>query len=315
MTQSAGILAENASGLTPTIGYLPAHLTWTDDAGFVQQFRCFVKTEDYDFGADITDHPVETGSNVTDNVRVKLDEAKIFFFETNTPLDDNNWASLAPATSIITIPSGQPGLPTGGLPDTPLEFNAWNNLITERALGATATGAIGGLLGGAMGSAVGTAIGEAVGEAIVGGGIPSPQVVFPPPPSLTSLAPPQIVQSQALGFGTPQDFVQLTISKLRQLLSDVQVVDLITPKLAISSMVIASIHVHRDDATGDAADIEVGLKEIRFVSTTTVPAPAPSLPRASATVNKGEQGTEDASAQKQSNLRAIIGSLGAHILP
>jgi hypothetical protein len=118
-----------------------------------------------------------------------------------------------------------------------------------------------------------------------------------------------------LGISGTQDFVEQTIALLEQLLNDVQVITLNAPKLTITSMVIQSIHVHRDDATGDAADIEVGLKEIRFVSTTNVPAPAPALPRASANVNQGEQGTGDASSQTDSNARAILGSFGVHILP
>lgn len=304
MTQLAeGFFRSGFSGYGGATGYMPAFLAWKDDAGIPHQFQCFVKSEDYDFGADITEHPVETGSNITDNVRVKLREAKIVFFETNTPIDPNNWVALTPTISIVTIPQPGGGLPLS-LPPGPLEFESWNNLITERALGATATGAIGNLLGGTMGGAVGTVVGEVVGDAIVGGGIPVPQVVFPPP-DLSNVPGVQLpITGQALGIPVPQDFVQLTIAKLQSILNAVQVVNLISPKLEIDNMVIQSIHVHRDAETGDAAEIEVGLKEIRFVTTISVPAPAPTLPRTTPPVNKGEQGGGDGSGQVQSVVHA-----------
>ena len=284
-------------------GYMPAYLTWLDPAGLPQEFVCFVKSEDYDFGADVTEHPVETGSNITDNVRVKLREAKIFFFETNAPIDSNNWATLLPQMSILVVPSAPPSPP-----QFPLEFNAWDNLITEKALGASALGAIGNL-GGAGGGAVGTILGEAVGSALVGAGIPVPIVVPPPSPTLGG-APLTQYQSQALGLvqtkGTGPDFVAATINLLQQLLTEVQVVTLNAPKLTITSMVINSIHVHRDGETGDAAEIEVGLKEIRFVSTTSVPAPAPTVIRTTPEVNKGEKGSSDAGAQTSSVARTAL---------
>lgn len=298
-------------------GYLPAYLSWLDTSGTAQQFVCFVKSEDYDIGADVTEHPVETGSNITDNVRIKLREAKVAFFETNAPIDSNNWANLSPTTSIVTVPApSSAALPS---PPSPLEFNAWNNLITEKALGATATGAIGNLLGGPLGGAVGTAVGEIAGDALVGGGVPSPQVVFPPPAALSSAAPaiPSTVVSQALGFGGilggTQDFVQQTIALLQGLIESAQVVTLNAPKLTITSMVITNMHIHRDADTGDAADIEVSLKEIRFVQTATVPAPAPSLPRAKPNVNKGEQSTADAGSQQESVATGLLGKLGVHL--
>ena len=307
MTQPAGILTYDldADSVTPAQNYLPAYLAWTDDAGDAQQFQCFVKSEDYDYGADVTDHPVETGSNVTDNVRVKRREAKIFFFESNTPIDSNNWASAAAATSIITIPS-----PPAQPPQAPLFFDSWNNLITEKALGASALGAVGNLAG-ATGGAIGTLAGEAIGSSIVGAGVPVPQVV--PPSPTQPLAPPITVQSRVIGFGSAQDFVQLTIAQLELLLNNVQVVDLIAPKLVISTMVINSIHIHRDNDTGDAAEIEVGLKEIRFVSTTTVPAPAPTVVRTTPPVSKGEQGTSDAPAATTDVATQLLGLFGVHL--
>ena len=106
-------------------------------------------------------------------------------------------------------------------------------------------------------------------------------------------------------------YAALTIALLRQLMATVQVVNLIAPYLEIDNMVIEKIHVHRDADTGRAAEIEVGLKQIRFVSTTEVPAPAPEVIRATPPVNKGEQGASDASdAQKKSALLALTGILG-----
>jgi hypothetical protein len=291
MTQPQLIYDADAEDVTPAFPVIPAYLAWIDDSGSPQQFRCFVKSEDYELGADVTDHPVETGSNITDNVRVRLREATIMFFETNTPLDSNNWADATFAISTIEVPSPPPQLPPG-----PTEFESWDNLIIERELGETVVGAFGGLAAGPVGAAVATVFSEVAGQEIVGAGVPVPQIVFPPDISLLPVSVPATYQSQAIGFGSGQDFVALTISKLQSLMNNVQVVSLIAPKLAISDMVIESIHIHRDAETGDAAEIQVGLKEIRFVSTTNVPAPAPSVIRASSAVNSGEINSIDVGA-------------------
>ena len=292
----------------------PAYLAWTDDAGNLQQFKCFVKAEDYDFAAEVSEHPVETGSNITDNVRVKTDEASISFFETDSPLEQNNWTTVAPGIQVISVPSQIP-LFAGPIPGPlPATFTAWDNLSTELALAAEAGGLVGGAIAGNKGAAVGALGVGILGEALVGSGVP---VQLPFPPGL-SPQPSQLTQTQqtyslqslmfvpntnGLGLvaadGTPitlTAYVALTIALLRQLLSNVQVMNLIAPYLEIDNVVIQKIHIHRDADTGRAAEIEVGLKQIRFVTTVDVPAPSIAFQRAAATVDKGEQGTSDADA-------------------
>ena len=121
----------------------PAYLAWTDDAGNLQQFRCFVKSEDYDFGADVTEHPVETGKNITDNVRVKTDEASIFFVESDSPIDDNNWSTVSKTIQTFTVPANLPLVAGAIVPPLPLTFTAWDNLATERALATESGGLLG----------------------------------------------------------------------------------------------------------------------------------------------------------------------------
>jgi hypothetical protein len=293
-----------------TVQVVPAYLTWMS-GGSPQEFHCFVKAEQYEFGADVTEHPVETGKNITDNVRVKTDECTIMFFETDSPIDANNWATVAPGTQVISVPSGVPQFtqPFGALQPPPV-FQAWDNLITEKALAIEAGGLVGTAAGGATGGAIGALAAGIAGEFV--GGVPVP---VPFPPGLQPPAPPlpttQSYQVQAQqstnrfvvldidastpdnfvydgDAGAPNAFVFRTISLLRQLLADVQVVNLIAPYLEIDNLVINKIRIHRDASTGRAAEIEVGLKQIRFVTTTEVPAPA--IVRANAGVNNGEVG-------------------------
>ncbi len=301
---------------------VPAFLSWVDDAGNPQQFVCFVKSEDYDFGADVTDHPIENGSNITDNVRVKNDEASVFFIETDSPVDSNNWATMSLGVQTITAPSVPGANPAPQV--LPVTFTSWNNLITERALIAAAGGTIGGFAG-PTGGAIGAIAGAVLGDALLGSGVP---VELPFPPGLAP--PPQDIAVQPASYDvsamvlTPNADIGIigsggvslsataytaqTIQLLRQLLTTAQVVNLIAPYLEIDSMVIQKIHVHRDKDTGRAAEIEVGLKQVRFVSTIDVPAPAPTIPRAKPPVHKGEQGSKDTPGAPASLLVGIAKS-------
>ena len=285
----------------------PAYLAWTDDAGNLQQFQCFVKSEDYDFGADVTEHPVETGSNITDNVRVKTDEASVFFVESDSPIAGNHWTTVAPGIQVISTPSQIPAVAGPITPPLPLTFTAWDNLALERALATEAGGLIGNAVGGVTGGAIGALTVGIVGGQVANGipvELPFPPGLVPPEdqgPELTQLPTSYSVQTQtmiptaaAAGLPVPTAYVALTISLLRQLKDDIQVMTLIAPYLEVDNVVITKIHIHRDADTGRAAEIDVGLKQIRFVSTADVPAPAPVVMRATPPVNKGEQGSGDA---------------------
>jgi hypothetical protein len=290
----------------PTV--VPAFLTWTDDTGLAQQFQCFSKSRDLDIGSDVTEHPVETGSDVTDNVRRKLRELSIFFFESNAPIDANNWASPVLGLQVVTVAAPPPPTPIG-----PTEFEAWDNLFVEKAL----AGQVGGMAGTALGGSTGGAVGALGGNALVSllggsnGGIPVPMVVGPPQPAQPPV--PQVVSLQVPTFPSlaGSDYIALTVQLLEALHDAAQIVNVVAPHYSVSNLVIDHIHVHEDDQTGIAAEIEVHLKEIRFVSTVTVPAPAPSLPRAKPMVNKGEQNNGDATPQTQSVASSALSAIKA----
>ncbi len=320
----------------PAPKLVPAFLTWTDDTGLAQQFRCFSKSRDYEASSDITSHPVETKSDITDNVRPKMRDATVYFFETNSPIEENNWASPTTGVQVLTVP----GPPAQGTSD-PIQFDDYDGLRGVKGIAASgvlvALGALdaivktptvidaatvvgAGLLEGSGATdivtdlIVGTTaieVGEfAAAEAILEApGEPVPTLIDPPDPPDPTPGQSFSVQTQefsgVLSDG-PQDYVALTFQLLEELRISCQVVNLITAHWTLSNLVIAKVHVHEDAETGNAADIQVDLKEIRFVETETVPAPAPSLPRASAKVNKGEQGTADADAKTESLAHAAL---------
>lgn len=65
-------------------------VTWVDDNGAAVTLELDVDTQEtHDLVSDITEHPVEEGADVTDNVRPRLRRVSIEGFVTDTPLLTN----------------------------------------------------------------------------------------------------------------------------------------------------------------------------------------------------------------------------------
>jgi hypothetical protein len=85
--------------------------------------------------------------------------------------------------------------------------------------------------------------------------------------------------------------------------------DVIGSKETCENMVITKLERVRDSDHGTGAGITISLKEIRFVETQLVPAPAPTIPTAKPQVSKGTQHTSDVPKPKVKSL--LAGGAGA----
>jgi hypothetical protein len=268
-----------------------AYLTWTDAGGAPKQlFFDLVESEDWDEGATVTEHPVEVGSNITDNVRVKLNTCALKIYATNEPLQVNNWTDLQLANQVLNVPEPQftPG-------DGILVVQEWDSQISLRVLAGTGAALAGGALGGGVGNAIGGLAGAALSSALFQGKVNQSAV-----PTNAGLVPrkPSTVQAHSIAYTDNADFVQNMISALIALKDAAQLVTVHGTKRVVDNMVIEGLRHHRGEETGTGAEIALSFKQVRIVSTITVPAPAVTVPRATKPVAKGNQNpTESAPAQ------------------
>ena len=69
--------------------FTPAFLSWTDDANVPQNLYFDLA---FSYGAEhsseVTTHPVESGANIADHVRVKPLQIKLEVFVSNSPIAD-----------------------------------------------------------------------------------------------------------------------------------------------------------------------------------------------------------------------------------
>jgi len=271
------------------------YLSWTDDSGTTQTLIFdLVESEEWSSGSDISEHPVEAGANVTDHVRPRLRQVKLRIFATNQPIDSNQWANAVFGPGdVITMPG-----PTWKKGNGQFDVARWNNQLLERALALTAGGAIGGAVGGALGGgalggAIGAVAGSALGGALFGGKVETDHydtgIGLAPSPAPRPFTP------MLWSMDNPDDYVLKTIALLGALRSSSQTVDFFGSKdicvgpPGIGGMAIEEFVWVRSEGEGTGASLSLGLKEIRIVSTTTVPAPKASLPRAKKKVSKGNK--------------------------
>jgi hypothetical protein len=272
-----------------------AYLSWTDAAGATQTLIFdLVEKEEWSAPSDVTQSPVEQGANVTDHIRPGLRTCELQIFLTNSPHESNQWTDLdfGPGDTV-TLPARQLTTTWNGKISAP----RWENNILAKALAATAGGAVGSAIGGPVGGAIGGAVGS-----LIGGALFQPKVVFEDYQTNAAAKKP----TAPAGFtpmtttpSSPGDFVQQTIALLRSLRDAGQTVDVIGSKDAcigptgIGGMAFANFSHARSSDGGAGASVTLSFIEIRIVSTQTVVAPKPSVPRAKKPKSKGnQQGSE-----------------------
>jgi hypothetical protein len=242
-----------------------AYLQWTfaaDTTNTVQTLYFDVVTDESWDGANIiTEHPVETGSDVADNIRVGLRELQLTVFCTNEPFQGNTFTT----PTAQTLQVGPYAIPGSELitPDT-LVAQEWANGIPF--------------------GPIATFFAEAY--------------PFPFSPDLGLPDNPGIQQSVDL-LAQPDntiDFVARMYELLELLRTTGTLITVYGSKNGCKNMAIESINMDRSSDTGTGAEFIIKLKEIRFVTTQTVAAPQPTIKAAVPKVTKGPQNPTDAPA-------------------
>ncbi|HEY1696174.1 MAG TPA: hypothetical protein VGG39_28600 [Polyangiaceae bacterium] len=282
-----------------------AYLSWLDASG-TRNWITFdvVESESWDGGADVSEHPVEEGANVTDHVRVRLTKCTLKVFVSNEPIDAAPYAgtqqtvaqvttapisvptpSWMPGNGIITLPSAPARTPGSGV----ITATMWNSNIDLRALAGNLVGLAGGLSG-PLGQVGGVAIAAASAALIPGyktevpystdAGLPPPA-----PGAITiktdaGLLPPvpKVMTATVQTYGSPTDFVAQMHTQLVYLKDQAQELEVYGTKQTNLTMVIETLSSVRDVDTGSGESFTIGLKELRKVMTKMVPQPIPHLP-------------------------------------
>jgi hypothetical protein len=266
-----------------------------------------ILSEDWDEGATVTEHPVETGANIADHVRVTLPKCELKIRLSNEPIQfaspDGDRAVFPTTVSVQT-----PDIAPPNISPTNVTFNEWQNLILERALAATAGGAVGGVVGGTTGGAIGAiGVGALTSLLFAPRSVPTAAQVSTFGGAGTKLTT-QVQAQLAQWPGT--DFVKKTHDLLCEMKNNAQLFFVNGSKQTEDSMVIEALTFHRDNETGTGEDVTIGLKKVRFVSTKTVALPIANLAGGGPNppVSHGEQ---EPSAPPPSTGVVIIKALGA----
>ena len=232
-----------------------------------------VTNEHPKFENQITDHVVEVGANVTDNVRVGLVSIDLDLFVSNEPIDTaEQYSSGGSLTNekITTPDTGQVPIAFGG---PLLLVPIWFSLPIGVPLVAS-------LISSALNPVTVPIQAQAGTQANHG------------------------IQTGAsvLTFPTAFDAVKQTHDQLEVLRTTAQLIQVVGTKGTYDNMEIESWDMERNPDTGSGATFTITLKQVRFVSTTTVAAPVSTKPAGAAAVSAGNQTTKDATPQSQSVL-------------
>ena len=306
-----------------------ASLVYTDAAGnnHAVIFDAVI-SEDWNPTATVTDHPVEDGANIADHVRVGLVTCSLKVHVTVEP-SGSNW--MADPTNTL-------GLLQIQVPTWFNNLDANTKLLQAAGLASDLVS----ILGSTIESA--TPVGNLVAQAMVpirvvtadGNTVPgidtseALQVAGTAVSSLSDVASALTFQAIAenalpgyavdvpvsvnvVQFGDFVDFASVMISQLSALMGSAQLFTVLGSKNSQANMILISMTSHRGDITetGTGAQLELQFKQVRIVSTNTVTAPIPALPRAQSPVTKGQQDPGNASSgASQSVLTWIVDKFG-----
>lgn len=281
-----------------------AYLLWLDSTGDQTSLLFDVVTDESWNGTNqITEHPVETGANVADNVRVGLSKCQLTVFVTNEPFKNTSFTDVGPQSVTITIAA--PDQPPFN-PVQTLTAKQWRNGLALR----TALQGVGALAGKALGGATGGFVGDIAGGAL-GALINPPHTVDVPfvPGVGMDQTPGQSVGVSLVQVKTPDDYVRKMYEALETLRTTAQLLTVVGSKNYKQNMVIESVDMDRSADTGTGAEFTLALKEIRFVTTQTVNAPVPTIPRAKTPVAKGPQNPVPVTPPKRQSVLAKLETL------
>jgi hypothetical protein len=312
-----------SNGVQTSVYGHAAYLQWQNAAGqTVSFFPDLVISENWSNDAKATEHPVEQGSNVIDHVRVDLAKCTLKIFATNEPIGVSaTGADPGGPQSTALGPFPEPSTSAGVA--SSVTAQVWNDQQLLRG----AFLAAGDLAATAAAAALGNGIGGAIaGEATILG-LGALETLLTPyaesvqvPVTLQDTSPTTIVSASAqvqsfpsgatIGGSGGTDFVTDQIATLLFIKNfpPPSAIAVFGSKQTMSSMVIETLSYSRDEGTGTGAEITIGLKEFRIVSTMTVPVPA--LPSGAPAVAKGNQNPQTAPPQTQ--LRSLEVAIGQY---
>lgn len=236
-----------------------AHLEWLNDAGHVVAVRFdAVRTVDHRQNASVTKHPVETGADIADHVKVDLPGVSV-----------TGYVSRAPLTSRAKIGGTEASGSYQGitLPSSPVPVAAtWVKKQVELpgpppgapSKGVLGTIAQGGIVGGGLDLIKGALGGATKADALVRG-----------PGSRSS---PNKVES--LVTDDPNSRVYLMTSILQEAQRARRFVRFVDEAATYEEMVIASVQVTRTQRDYGAT-FQLELEQLQTVASKTVAAPQP----------------------------------------
>lgn len=286
-----------------------AYINYFDSTGATNTLKFDVVTDESWNGTNtVTEHPVETGADIADNVRVGLSKCQLTVFVTNEPFRPNSFTDTSPSIVTINIASlaQSSSVTVGGVtvssqgqapvnPTLTLTAKQWDNGLGLRTILQGVGALAGGLAGDVAGGVLGTLID------------PPHAVDVPFVPGIgRDPTPGQTFGANLITVATPDDYVKRMYSLLETIRQSAQLVTVVGSKNYKENMVIASVDMDRSAETGTGAEFTIALQEIRFVTTQTVNAPKPTIARGAAPVKKGPQNpVETPAAKRQSVLKHI----------
>ena len=292
-----------------------AYLQYVDTSGATNLLTFdLVKSEEWEEGATITEHPVEVGADVSDHVRVKLPKVTLKIFSTNEPIAKSNSAQGNPdqptnGPLAINVPSVSWTASTATV-----SYPTWENQITARILATTAAGAIGSAVGGTTGGAIGALGGGLLASLAFAG-----QTVTVSQGTDAGLQPPVVPTfvAQVDQWPNVTDYVAAMHALLVQLKNSAQKFTVVGTKQSEQNMVIEELAFSRSSDTGSGEEATITLKQVRVVLTDVVAAPIPNLPAGGGKppANHGNQSTTPATSESFLHLGATgIAQAGQDLL-
>lgn len=267
----------------------------------------------------VTDHAVEEGSNITDNVRPENDQITIEMMISNTPVSapgsHSNGArhALTPASLYVsgTKPKlqrradGNPSMPAQPSPPVRDKGNpiTVRPAIPPQSLGSTLApfGAAAGLAGGKTGATIG--LGLLAANSVRTPGVAPIFQAQPLHPKIgqATLPTPQPVQPVDVSgdvitysFSEVFDRVKEVYNELLRIVKGGIEVKISTSLREYDHMVLYGMRTPRNVDLGNVLRVTVDAKQIRVVTTKTVQVTNPVETRAKVPVNRGNQTTKEA---------------------
>ena len=234
-----------------------AYLDWSDPTlgNGVLKFDT-VDDEDIGRDAEIVEHPVETGVNIADHYRIKLNDAKLEAFISQEPVDPSLYPDAQGSVQTVRYQ-----LPTYPAPS-----------LAAKLVGAALSAGV-----------VGT-IAQSFAQ-----------------------SPPTTFDQRVLMYGNPVDTLAMVLGSLEQLRQGAVVVNVATRSWYYASMMLGPIRTRRNEKTGTGTIITLELRQVAFVSTSSVAAPpTPKKKKDAPLTNKGKQNPAPPTLQSF-GVKALVG--------